>query len=396
MRNLKLFSLALLLLPSTSMYSQLVQWNQGGDNHTMQRLSIGANVFSDKLSIESIGLWHIRLKENGTGGQAWRIGSTGSGWAAGAGKFIISNTDASTDASLTIDGQRNVGIGTTSPKGKLHVLGGGRDYYVDRYIDNNTEDGLGTNYILLHTVYTSTLIDDRFVMGKITAIRGTPGAINRKVTVEVNTSSAYNSNRGTLVSYNEAARLVLLTYNGQRYLALEIPNGPMLYGLSFTGYAYNESLILVYDQNVSNVADFTSLDNIYLQGGAVGIGTKSPDATLTVNGNIHAKEVKVDLSIPAPDYVFKKDYRLRPLTEVKNYIDQNSHLPEVPSAVEMETKGINLGDMNITLLKKVEELTLYLIEQNEQLREGNKVLAEQAKLLEEQRAMIIELQGRLH
>lgn len=109
--------------------------------------------------------------------------------------------------------------------------------------------------------------------------------------------------------------------------------------------------------------------NVYLSGGGVwneagnvGIGTENPDAKLAVNGIIHSKEVKIDLNVPAPDYVFSNDYRLRSLKEVETYINQNSHLPEVPSAKEFEKSGVHLAEMNMTLLKKVEELTLYAIE----------------------------------
>jgi hypothetical protein len=99
--------------------------------------------------------------------------------------------------------------------------------------------------------------------------------------------------------------------------------------------------------------------------GNVGIGTTIPDAKLAVKGTIHTQEVRVDLNgAVAPDYVFEKDYSLMPLDELKTYIDTNKHLPEVPSAKEMEENGVNLKEMNLLLLKKVEELTLYLIEQN--------------------------------
>jgi hypothetical protein len=96
--------------------------------------------------------------------------------------------------------------------------------------------------------------------------------------------------------------------------------------------------------------------------GKLGIGTTSPDYPLTVNGSVHAKEVRVDLNVPAPDYVFEKEYKLTSLEDIKNYIDQNKHLPEVPSAKEMEKNGVQLGEMNMILLKKIEELTLYVIE----------------------------------
>jgi hypothetical protein len=97
--------------------------------------------------------------------------------------------------------------------------------------------------------------------------------------------------------------------------------------------------------------------------GNVGIGSTAPDSKLTVKGVIHAEEVKVDISVPGPDYVFEKNYKLPSLTEIKKYIDQNKHLPEVPSAAELEKDGVELSKMNMLLLKKIEELTLYLIDQ---------------------------------
>jgi len=109
-------------------------------------------------------------------------------------------------------------------------------------------------------------------------------------------------------------------------------------------------------------------------GGNLGIGTSNPDAKLAVNGTVHSKEVKVDLT-GWPDYVFHKDYKLPALEDVKTYIDQNHHLPEVPSEQDVVEKGLNLGEMNKLLMKKVEELTLYLIEnhkiQKKQQREIN-------------------------
>jgi hypothetical protein len=107
----------------------------------------------------------------------------------------------------------------------------------------------------------------------------------------------------------------------------------------------------------------------------IGIGTNTPDAKLTVKGVIHTNEVRVDLKAPiqqGPDYVFEKDYDLLPLSALEAYIKANKHLPEVPSAKEMEANGLNLKDMNLLLLKKVEELTLHLIEQEKRIRELEK------------------------
>jgi hypothetical protein len=106
--------------------------------------------------------------------------------------------------------------------------------------------------------------------------------------------------------------------------------------------------------------------------GYVGIGTTIPDQLLTVKGTIHSQEVKVDLSVPGPDYVFHPTYKLPTLTEVKAFINKNHHLSEIPSAAEMAKNGLDLGDMNMKLLKKVEELTLYLLEENKAKQEQQK------------------------
>ena len=105
-----------------------------------------------------------------------------------------------------------------------------------------------------------------------------------------------------------------------------------------------------------------------ISGNKVGIGTTNPDALLTVNGSIHAKEVVVTVDIPA-DYVFKPSYKLMPLHEVEQYVNANSHLPEIPSASEITEKGLSVGEMQNKLLQKVEELTLYIIEQQKQINQ---------------------------
>ncbi len=108
--------------------------------------------------------------------------------------------------------------------------------------------------------------------------------------------------------------------------------------------------------------------------GKVGIGTLTPNAKLAVKGNIHAEEVKVDLSVPGPDYVFKEGYDLKSLEEVQNYIKEHGHLPNIPSAKEMEANGIQLGEMNMKLLEKIEELTLYILEQDKRMNRKNEEL----------------------
>ena len=109
-------------------------------------------------------------------------------------------------------------------------------------------------------------------------------------------------------------------------------------------------------------------------GGNVGIGTTAPDARLSVNGTVHAKEIKVDLNVPGADYVFEKSYPLLSLAAVNKYISAHHRLPDVPSAKSMEKNGIDVSVMNMKLLQKVEELTLYLIEVKKENAQLNKRL----------------------
>jgi len=115
----------------------------------------------------------------------------------------------------------------------------------------------------------------------------------------------------------------------------------------------------------------TVSDKLVISGsGNVGIGTTDnanwnlagSSYKLAVGGSMIATAVTVKLAANWPDYVFKKDHTLPSLTDVKTYIDQNQHLPEVPSAEEIAKNGLNLGEMNKLLMKKVEELTLYIID----------------------------------
>ena len=106
--------------------------------------------------------------------------------------------------------------------------------------------------------------------------------------------------------------------------------------------------------------------------GSVGIGTENPDAMLTVNGTIHAKEVLINLDGPLADYVFDKNYKLMDLKDVESYVNEHSHLPEVPSASEVANKGMSLGEMQNKMLQKIEELTLYVIKQQKEIDELKK------------------------
>jgi hypothetical protein len=116
---------------------------------------------------------------------------------------------------------------------------------------------------------------------------------------------------------------------------------------------------------------------------------------LAVNGSAIAESVTVKLHGSWPDYVFKPAYTLPSLNEIKTYIDQNHHLSEMPSEREVKDNGINLGEMNKLLVKKVEELTLYLIEKDKQVTKEQQVNKEQQNQLKQQEARITVLEKAL-
>lgn len=115
--------------------------------------------------------------------------------------------------------------------------------------------------------------------------------------------------------------------------------------------------------------------------GNVGIGTATPNAKLAVNGTIRAQEIKVETA-NWPDYVFAKDYPLPSLKETEQHIKDKGHLPGIPSAEEVKANGVDLGEMNAKLLKKIEELTLILIQLNKKVEQQSETLEKQQKQLD--------------
>jgi len=126
--------------------------------------------------------------------------------------------------------------------------------------------------------------------------------------------------------------------------------------------------------------------------GNVGIGTNSPTTKLEVKGTVKANEIlvediaatnlKLEGNLAADkiifntngntaDFVFDKNYKLKDLSEVEEYVKSHKHLPDIPSAEEMEKEGVDLAEMNKLLLQKVEELTLYLVKQNKEIESKN-------------------------
>lgn len=245
-----------------------------------------------------------------------------------------------TIVSLALFGQSNtfptsgsVGVGTLTPNSKLHIA-----------------DGLGGEQLRLS--------------------RGT-GIVR----------FAQDPDQDNLYLFNRDATKTLMYWgsNGSIGIGTNYPGSKLHVADGLGG----EQLRFSRGTGVVRFAQDPDQDNLYLfnkdasqtymfwrSNGNVGVGTINPDYKLTVNGKIKAEEIQVVVDVA--DYVFDENYELKTLNEVKNFIKENKHLPNVPGRDEVKANGYQIGLMTNRLLEKIEEITLYLIlmkEQNEQLIE---------------------------
>ncbi|MDP5202036.1 hypothetical protein [Flavobacterium sp. DG2-3] len=130
-----------------------------------------------------------------------------------------------------------------------------------------------------------------------------------------------------------------------------------------------------------------------MRDGNVGIGILQPNNKLDVNGTIHSKEVKVDMT-GWSDFVFKKEYDLPTLQEVEQHIAEKGHLENIPNEEEVLKNGIDLGEMNSKLLQKIEELTLYIIEQDKKTERLGDMISQQNKIISEQNKRLDKLENK--
>nr|WP_319571004.1 hypothetical protein [uncultured Draconibacterium sp.] len=283
----------------------------------------------------------------------------------------------------------NIGIGTNSPNGKLDIKLGGWANMPSLLFDQEGDHPSirlyrPTGIVNPYTTFPWWIENNKnlvFKSGKTaeigkelvtTLVTFTPegkvgiGTETPVGSLDINPGGWLNMPK---ISFNQtndhpSIRLYRPTGNGNPYTAYPwwIENKKNL--VFKTG-----STAEIGKESVSSIVTFTT-------GGKVGIGIENPDVELAVNGTIHAQEIKVDMT-GWSDFVFKNDYDLKSLDETEQFISRNGHLPDIPNEKEVEKDGINLGEMDAKLLQKIEELTLYLIEQNkriEKIEKENEIL----------------------
>jgi hypothetical protein len=285
-----------------------------------------------------------------------------------------------------------VGIGTTNPASLLSVGGVGNSRAAIMGTANGASSifdigvrGEGTNYGVIGSSSANAIGvygESNTGVGGYFKSNSGYGLIVAKGKVGIGTTNP-NAKLEIGVSHaiNQDEEMRIGSYYKSNFYGLGLN-----YRLSSTGGPSNH--LVTYHGNIRKTA-------MSFVGGKIGIGTVTPDSELTVKGLIHSREVKVTATAGGADFVFENEYDLPNLEKVETYIKKNKHLPEIASAKEMEKNGIHLAKMNIKLLQKIEELTLYTIQQEKRL---NSIDLKNEKLEKENESLatnFLELRKRL-
>ncbi len=295
---------------------------------------------------------------------------------------------------LRIAKNGNVGIGTTMPRSKFDVIGA---------ISGNSFLGI---YETNLTRYNRVFLGADASGGYIQTDYSSGGSLDFRI-LRYNTECVRILGSNGYVGIGISNPVSLLHLNGRNEFRIGTDNSTGEYfsiskfdgGVAISSYedatdANNGHGRIMFLNNGSKTTGlekggfiFKHIDGtVFLQirnDGNVGIGTTTPQNKLDVAGTIRCTEVKV-VALPWSDFVFHPTYKLRTLGEVEQFIKANNHLPEIPTESEVKQHGVGLGEMNAKLLQKIEELTLYMIEQNkkiERVEEQNNLLMKEVEQL---------------
>lgn len=286
----------------------------------------------------------------------------------------------------------NVGIGNTNPSSLLHIKKGNSGAPVHEFSVLNVEHSSDAMVAILTPANKTGYFGfaapgDDYVAGmQYEHVNHRLVFRSNNNTQDLTINGDGNVGIGTL---NPFQKLSIL--NGQLFLGHsetnQIESGRIRfseYQNSFQGafihYNGNTNIfnIGVHEISGTELANDHNALSIKRNNGNVGIGTDDPGAwKLAVNGKIRAKEIKVETNWS--DFVFEENYNLPSLREVEEHIAEKGHLRDIPSAKDVKENGIQLGEMDSKLLQKIEELTLYLIEQNKKLESQNEMILELQK-----------------
>ncbi|GAB1857208.1 hypothetical protein MHTCC0001_20440 [Flavobacteriaceae bacterium MHTCC 0001] len=326
-------------------------WNPNGTNTTSGSLLLKA-VNNDAGDL---------IFQKNTGGQLGRIWTN----TDGSSGLFLSSGDNIPDLSISYLG--NVGIGTTNPLEKFQI-GNGFTFHDGghKVISFNYAPSGGVD--LNNTQYAGAIRFDP-VQGNLRF--DTSSSVTNAATTRMYISKEGNVGIGSFAAISK------LRVQGIHSLARFKTDDDGYFEIQATRASSNS---LGTSLKLSSQNHIILDPNAYGSTGNVGIGTTDPKEKLSVEGTVLCKEVIVvnDISNPAPDYVFQKyytgasqlkdDYTMPTLEEVEAYTKANHHLPEVPSAQTIQEDGVQLKEMSMLLLQKVEELTLYTIEQEKRIK----------------------------